>query len=377
MTARPQRPLSPYRRAGLAALLLAVGLISWTIGDRLARSWYLEAQLGPIETLREHEGQYVVNDFLTRGYEAKASTVVAFGDSANDSMPPEDTDRRFITEMLDDALKDDRIDVFGVSFPGNSPAWMSSHLRFLIQRFPDLDYVVIPLNLRWISPGWRQARDTNEARASYERYGAGPFRWVLGVDLPFRSPRDYDPTADRIETVVGRFDAELGTMRNDQYKERFGGTNQEATERVRWHRIVLSYGFRMAGDDPLLTLATRISEDCEEHGLRCLFYLPPFNLEYIEQEAPAVARSLRENIATVRDHAQSDGLQLLDLSTNLARKHFHDIVNEHVNEVGRQLISGCLAAALRAWRRSGGLDGPVQTCSGSADAGFVLGRLTD
>ena len=363
MTETTRRSHPVRARIFFVALCLGLGLSSWVGGDWLARSWLFERGLGPLETFRADGGQYVVNAFLSGDGPAETPTAVVFGDSANDSMPPTDRDRRFITEMLQDELGSEPISIRGVSFPGNSPDWITSHLRYLLHRFAGFDYAVIPLNLRWISPGWRGKSDTSERRAHYERYAAGPFRWVFGIELPYRLRPGFDPKKQPIETVLGKLDANAAALDAGEYRNLFGGDSQNAVRQVRWLRTALSYGFRLADADPLFAVVDRIGEDCAASGLRCLFYLPPFNLDYIERSAPPVASALRANIAQVKAYMRSRGLVLLDLSAGLPERHFHDIVNEHVDQVGRRMISRCIAEALRAWHRTGKSAGARLACS--------------
>jgi len=365
-----------HHRFGL--LCLAVALTSLVAGDWLARSLLLDARLAEVETLRRDGGHYVVNAFLTRDYRPDAESAVVFGDSSNDSTPDSDRDKRMITEMLDDALADHPITPFGVSFPGNAVDWMSSHLRYLVRRHPDLDYAVIPLNLRWISPAWRGKEHHNEVRTSYELHAAGPFLWALGIELPYLSPAvPFDPKAGPVETVIGPLDAAEAALGTREYIERHGGKADDVARRINHLRLGVSYGFELTPTDPLYRMIEQIAGLCADSGLRCLFYLPPFNLEYIEQTVAPVARVLSANLQQVRGYMRSHGHALLDLSRGLAPAHFHDTVNEHVDEVGRRRIAGCLARALRRWHEVGDPgDDPAAgllACTGNEADGFRVG----
>jgi hypothetical protein len=363
---------SGRRRLGFVALCLLLGLASTAIGDSIARDWFFASRLSPLETLRADGGQYVVNGFLTEDYDPDAVTAVVFGDSANDSVPDRDEDRRFITQMLSDRLEGQPITVFPVSFPGNAPDWISSQLRYLLYRYPGIDYAVIPLNLRWISPVWRAGSSTTARREAYELYAAGPLRWILGSHLAFVSPKGFDPKQQPVETVIGPKDAAKAALSADEYLERYGGRLEDARRVIHRLRIAVSYGFRLGDDDPLFSLIDRLAADCAANRLRCLFYLPPYNLEFIEQTSAEVLAALEGNIDKVRRYAAMHGLRLLDLSATLSNEHFHDRVNEHVDQVGRQLIAGCLAEVLTAWHDAGPPGPSPLSCTRTTSGDFAV-----
>lgn len=352
----PAPLLTTWSRLRFALLCLALGAASLAAGDWAAREVLLWSHLKPIEALRDNGGRYIVHDLLEPAYEPAATNAVYFADSTNDSIGEHDQDRRFVSEMLSDALDPDGIEAHGVSFPGTSIDWIASHLRFLIQRYRGLDYAVVPLNIRWISPAWRDRSQTTGERQAYEIYGAGPLPWAHDIELAYHSPRrEWDREHEPAETVLGPFDASRAHHGADEYIALFGGEKDAVIAEIERARIIVSYGFELSPEDPFFALMERIAGLCEESGLRCLFYLPPYNLRFVERVAEAeVAQALNGNFARIRDFASARGLTLLDLSAHLAPENFTDKVNEHVDETGRRLIAGCIAATLRGWQ--GGRD---------------------
>ena len=339
--------LPPPRRFKL--LCLALAAVSGIAGEWAAREWILGGQVAQVEALRADGGRYIVNDFLAMNYRPEAVTSVVYGDSSNDSVPARDQDKRFITEMLRDRLAGSEISVAGLSFPGNAVDWMSSHLRYYATRYRDLDYVVVPVNLRWVSPGWRDRRQTTGTRLAYELYAAGAIRWILGVDLAYEGPRhEARMNSAVVDTVVGPVEVSHALMGADDYLERFGGSREAAKARIASVRMALSYGFILTDDDPLYTEIDRIAEICRAEEIGCLFYLPPFNLGLASQISTPIADTLKRNLAKIRRFAARRGYTLLDLSTHLEPVNFHDDYNEHVDEVGRRLIADCLAETLES-----------------------------
>ncbi len=351
---RPQMPTDhrPVNRPGriLLVLCLTLGASSLLGGHWVAREVLLWDQISTIENLRDKGGQYVVNDFQTTGYDPVDTVAAVFGDSSNDSLSESDQDRRYISQMLAGALSDTPIRAFGASFPGNALDWMSSHLRFLTARYPDIDFAVIPLNIRWISPGWRGRDQTTGPRKTYEIYAAGLLPWLRKIDLGYQSPaREFDPRTDLFDTVVGPIDGSRAQLGTDDYIAKFGGEKSAVQRLINGLRISLSYGFELKGNDPFFILFDQIAATCEKEALICLFYLPPYNLKHIEMTSDArVTEAIHETLRRVRHYAREREYGLLDLSRDLAPANFHDVVNEHVNEDGRRFIAYCLGKALIA-----------------------------
>lgn len=352
-------------------LCAALGLISLIAGEWLVREALLGRQVAGLEALRPDGGRYIVNEIATMGYRPEAITAVLYGDSSNDSVPERDQDKRFISQMLRDELADSGLAVAGISFPGNAVDWMSSHLRYAARRYPGLDYLVIPLNLRWISPGWRGRRATAGARRLYELRALGAYRWVLGAELAYAGPPGGMDQAV-VETVVGPVEVRQAKMSRDDYMAEFGGESEAVRHHIGSLRIALSYGVTLAEDDPFFSEIDRIAETCRAEAITCLFYLPPFNLDLAREFSTLVADTLEANLRSVRAFASRRGYRLLDLSTQLSPPNFHDDYNEHVDQVGRRLIAGCIARALEALHRADDLDGRRLACRTRDDGSYAI-----
>ncbi|SMF79836.1 hypothetical protein SAMN06265365_1359 [Tistlia consotensis] len=349
----------------VVGLLLAGGFLA---ADGIVRRLIRDLAIAPEEFVgREAGGRYAVNDLLTVRPGQVGRAAVMFSDSTNDSVPPSDPDKRTLTGMLRDDLAPAGIAGYGVSFPGAGMDWIVTLLHYWTERFPGLDYAVLPINLRWASPAWRGLDLNDNARRPLEFYAASQRLLPWLIDLGYHSPPvRADHLAKTAGTVIGPVPFDIATVDADDFAESRHVSLHAAKRELHRLRFALAYGNRLAADDPIFHLIDRARAICRARGLRCLFVLPPFNETRLGELSPPVAAVLKANVDLVRRHFDGSEAPLLDLSATLPPERFHDVVNEHVDWQGRRFIAGCVAGYLIDGRSGAGESCPGGTLVGGS-----------
>lgn len=347
----------PYRILRYACYAFAVALAIVVV-----RLWTIQYEVKPtLRKIAAHKldgGFFAVNTLDLNGassYDKSKKSIIAYGDSANDSFHPTDPDpeRKFITTYLQDAVRQRDIRVYATTRDGFGPEVYSSHFRFATTKYPGIDYAVFPINFEWLSPMRRMNTERfNYPRLSWEYVGL-KFPWLpVQVDFVFQPPATgYKWKRDRAETALGDIEWKDISPLKVKTQRAYPGLNPRfnGDEKRYWdNAFQLAFAQRLTEEDPLLKLLLAIQEHCDESRVKCLFSLTPLNIKYMERNAHLhpTLEFLKENVELFEQFSRDHKLALLNLIDDAETYQFNDYCSSHVSYPVRRYISFCVGEAL-------------------------------
>jgi hypothetical protein len=293
----------PTRLRGPANLLLRITLLAALV---------ISAQIGLVRTYedRNFPEKTVLDRQLEDGFD-----VLYLGDSSVFYADKDDTDMRFIDQMLDTMLPQQ--DVVSVAEEAFHMGVYLDFLGYLDRRQKIPPTVVIPVH-----PG--------------TFYGD----WLIG--FPFDRQR-----------IVLRFSGTPGESfaRAWLVFSEFDDSLDHAREYVATSAGATEYD-PLRPDNPRLRQAVAIADLLAARGVRIIFYVIPINISPANSDLdPELRRATRANIATIESALEAAGAIVLDLAGDLEPGYFSQpdmLFNGHLDAGGRAYIAGRLAAAIRA-----------------------------
>jgi hypothetical protein len=311
----------------LASVLLPVLLIQLFVIPRWSRPAELERLLGGLE---------------------RGAAVLYFGDSTNRWSTDHDGDRRAISEYLQQHIGEQH-SVLAADGKAWHAAVFETLLRFTLRQEQQLRCVVVPINLRALSPEW-YARPQYQFSTLRQYCDPSQPNWRRGLLQPLRMLGLQD--ADTLSQV--EFEAlpvMLGQRKVGTIGEFCGPVYRKASPELVRNKLILHYMSALTPEHPGLQAYCRIADLCRKHDIRCVFYVTPIDVVTGEQYLPgAFLATVRRNVGMLSKHLQNHGGLVVDLSDRLESTAFayENYPNEHLRDTGRAFVARALVTAVAA-----------------------------
>ena len=273
-------------------------------------------------------------------------SILMFCDSTDGWIDEGDTDTRSISMMLADRLQ---AEVATISRGGYHAQIYAEFFDLLIRRGHRPQVVVVPINLRSLSPEWDQkpAYQFEQAKSDL-RHADQPLRRAIDPLLRTLHLSDEEAVTqhDYKSTPVFLGPRKVGAVR-DFDNPSYGEPNRERTRQ----KMIFHYLYPLKEDHRKLRALRTIAAQAREAGQTVLFYVEPIDGESGEALLPDEFRSqVQSNLDVLQRSLEGHEPPLVDLTFDLGKEAFswHDYPNEHLNQKGRRHVAEALAQALES-----------------------------
>ncbi len=276
---------------------------------------------------------------------AQHPDVIYFCDSCNAWIDTDDTDRRMISEQLNDQLLNKKVArLDGGAF---HLELYEAFVELLAARGVRPDALIIPLNLRSFSAEWdaRPAYSFHAAQQQLRRadnHLASAFaplmktlQWERAESsslIDYRNTAVYDGA--QVVGTVGDFD-------NSDYRT--------PTPELLRKKFIFHYMYALPEDHRKLAAMRRIAQLAAKEKLRVVFYVTPIDYETgTACLGPRFSEQVSANIANIGRQLSDYPVSFVDWSHALDAQAFSwtEYPNEHLNERGRSFVATHLAELL-------------------------------
>jgi hypothetical protein len=280
-----------------------------------------------------HQYQYHTNNRIKEFQKcAQQADVILFGSSVNRYTDAHDTDKRSISEMLNDMQLQRSV----VGFSHN--AYNAEIFSWFIETLDKRDRVstlIVPLNIRTFSPEW-------DLRPQYQFFA---LRHLLH-GLPYFSNIIFDGLSEHEwhSFPIYLHNYPVGTVAD------FSHINPEvsAQETLR-QGFIFHYMQPVSPTHRKIVALKRIAQKAQACNMRLIVYVTPIDIERAQRcNVEGFAEYQRRTVEIVRDALQDMPLEFIDMSTLLPSSQFtyNNYPNEHLTMYGRAVVAGRLSKQL-------------------------------
>jgi hypothetical protein len=278
---------------------------------------------------------------------AEQPAVLFFADSTNRAHDPDDTDPRWISQMLDDELPD--ADVLSIDHAAYHPLVYRDWMETLLAAGARPRAAVFVLNTRSFLPGWTMRPGWQFERL---RYSLGhPWAALLWQPLAvFKVVQGNTVTEAEFRRAPVRVGTEPAGVVGDFLR---GDPEALDTPELRDEdlrlRLTCNYLGAIEPDHVRVEALRELIALCQEHGVAPVFYVTPVDVQTGEGFLPGRFRQqVAANAAFLVETVAAAGAVALDLSTSTASERFswQRIPNEHMGQDGRAAVAEAVAREL-------------------------------
>jgi hypothetical protein len=271
--------------------------------------------------------------------------IVYFCDSTNFAYGLQDTDRRSISQMLQDIMPEREILAID-----HGALHMDMYLAFCqyISRSRNRpNALIIPVNMRSFSLGWDQRPNWQfEKERFFLNYPLlRPFFKPLAV---FKAVRANEISVEQYNQTGVYCDEELvGTVREFDFM--CTDPNAVTDDDIR-KKCIFQYMYPLKPDTRKLRSMLQIVKILNSIGVRLILYITPLDMETGQKYLPGrFSDRVGANIQLVKTLLRNQNVEPLDLSQSVSAENFSWTVypNEHLDQHGRLFVADSLAKALR------------------------------
>ena len=271
--------------------------------------------------------------------------IVYFGDSTNASVAEEDVDRRAISTCLNDTF--DGLEVCSLDAPSYHAGVYEACIDLMLERGLHPDAVIVPVNLRSLSPEWHLRPEYQLTKLTRElRYAdhmlyqaASPLvEWLRIFDDEPISQTEFE------QSPVYCSSERVGCVRdfkNALYKS-------VTPERTR-NKFIFHYMYELDREHEKLAALVRIAQKLRAARINAVFYITPIDVQTGERLLPGTFRTqVAANIRVIQNELEKHQTPLVDLAFTLAPQEFdwQRYPNEHLGATGRNFVANTLADVL-------------------------------
>jgi hypothetical protein len=268
--------------------------------------------------------------------------IVFFCDSTNFAYSVQDTDRRSISQMLQDRVPDREI--ITIDHGALNMDMYLAFCRYIRRCGNRPSTVILCVNMRSFSPAWdrRPNWQFEKERFLLNHPLLRPFYKPLAV---FKAIRANEISMEQYNTTKVYCDEEdVGTVQEFE----FIGPNMATEEHIR-KTFILQYMYPLKPDHRKLRSMLEIVKVLRSIGAQPIFYITPLDIETGQIYLPGRSRErIHTNIELVTRLLRSQNVEPLDLSACLPASDFAwtRFPNEHLNQDGRSRVADYLADVL-------------------------------
>jgi hypothetical protein len=272
-----------------------------------------------------------------------------FGESSNYWIAPEDTDKRNISDMINDSIEGGRLS--GTNVPAYH-AGMYLPVIEMIDTTSRVKHLIVTMNMRSFDKPWiysPQEAALMRSKCFYESYP--PLYNRMRATLGYY----YSPTADEqddkmlhafeFDTLIVDFPLPFPTIKRWCEQEKFplpeGG--EDFPKRVLADHYIKAYAFQIdTVNNPRIKDFDAIVKVCKEKNIKLYFNLLSENIEWADslvgQELVYLMKANRDLLV---NRYQRNGVVVIDNLETVAGEHFGEKTwtTEHYNQFGRMKVA--------------------------------------
>lgn len=276
--------------------------------------------------------------------------ILVFGDSVMERVAWQDIDKRSLGAMIADNLSESgRCEIF--SYSAYHPEVFLSFIRAICRHVLRPECVIVPLNLRSVSPQWdlHPAFQFSEKIEILRRYAAGELEHAPEISYPL-SGKHLEPSREQWAQYLSQeFLLSDGRTKSISYFQALIECSDTSTqmEMIRRKEIFnLHYMTELSPQNRKIVALRKIVQTCSIEGMKCLIYFTPINVQAgVEYVGPEFLQRMHQKAEFVRklliDGDYATGVSIIDLSCAVDCSGFFekDTATEHLNEHGRNAIA--------------------------------------
>ena len=276
--------------------------------------------------------------------EPSNSYYVYLGDSTNRSVSKSDIDKRAISTMIEDGIKQQ---VVTVSNGGQQLKLHKEYVEHFLGLNKKPDVIIIPINMRLFSvqtdtnPMYERKKETLLLR--YGFLGNALYKPLSVYTNYFNDVTSKNAWLNSDVYDFDKYSGKVNEFENESYK------TSSPAKMIK--KVTYFYRFNLKKESANLKALNDICSLAKEQKQRVLFYITPIDVEYLDKIYSGTAGLITKNIATIKKVTSSYGMPLIDLSHTIGSRDFNwqvDIYpNEHMNERGRLFVAGSLLNELK------------------------------
>jgi len=273
--------------------------------------------------------------------------VIHFCDSCNTWIDQHDSDRRPISELLNDRLVGKRVGrIDGGAY---HLELYEAFVDLLIARQEHPELLIIPINLRSFSSEW-DARPSYAFEAAKQQLRQADNRLALAIS-PLLKTLQWETDSTKSIAAFKRtsvFDGDecVGTV-DDFENARY---DHPSPELVR-NKFIYHYMYSLTPEHRKLVAMRNIARKAAENNLQVVFYVTPVDCETgTSCLGDRFVEHVKQNVNVLRSQLAGTSATLVDCSSSLDARAFSwsQYPNEHLNELGRSFVAETLASTLSA-----------------------------
>lgn len=265
--------------------------------------------------------------------------IILFGSSVNEYYSPDDTDKRSIAKMLDSYISGKSLT--GISHCAYHADIYLEYVKY-INRSGKKPTIIIPINLRYFSPGW-------DLRPGYqftkEKFLLNEYSFLTNLNFLINLQRQQLDTGAYSKAPVYNGNKLIGTVKDF---ERVSDQEDDKLSEMK-KGFIFNYMQPLNINHRKLNSLLKICEIGNTNNLNIIMYITP--IDYRRAEKLKITRFKQQqydNIKTIKSALSTYTVDLIDLSMELDSSYFHynKRPNEHLNMKGRQKVAKALRSAI-------------------------------
>ena len=295
------------------------------------------------------------------GGDAPAPRILLLGDSVIFTAGSCDQDRRGLGEFIAARLGEP---VQTLAHPAHTPLVQQAQIRFLAHARQRPEFLLIPLNLRWLSVHWGDNPDYQfTQRRLWLALVDGdwpPFStWPAILRTTFGDQAESARRSWEKRRVQSDWGEPLGTV--GELERDLPARNLDCAaappDPIEARQMRRQYTYHYATPPrhlaEMLDAVAQLRQRAQVLGLQPIFYFTPIDYEAIRRDGdPRVLAALEHRKTLLRTAIGDAGIPVFDFSQRLGHAHFIDrrYACEHLGEHGRQALAEMIAHELERLR---------------------------
>ena len=302
--------------------------------------------------LKEHSGMMELSQLPVD----EDADIIYLGESSNHNCNEADTDRRPISQMIEDQLPGHRV---AALVKNATHAGVFYDIMNNVPRRSPVRIAVVTVNMRSFTSEWIWSNLETPLRKEQVLMKRGPALYKRML-LAFKAYPQWteDERWDIVRRGIKRqtftmpYDfpwTDAGEWDHDLWHEGTQNGRAEDTLGMACH-YVKCFACSLDDDNPRIRDFDRIVKLCRRRGWQPVFHILPDNEEQIAQMVgPDLLWLMHHNAAYVKQRYEAMGVVVVDNQGLVADSCFNDreYPTEHYNQEGRRAIADAVAAAVR------------------------------
>lgn len=294
-------------------------------------------------------GQIVFGFIIERSYLKELSvnkihtgSIVYLGDSTITSFSNNDTNKRPISALLEDRIKQK---VTPVTHSAYHLGIYKDYVEYILENYTP-EEIIIPINMRSFSPEWDTRPGYQFIKESFllnnGRIGRMFYSPLSTYTSMFRATNEHAWLNSQVfdnDILIGK----VVDFENATYLKNSSVSNMK-------NKIIFHYRYKLTSNHRKISALRNICSVAKQNNIKVIFYVTPIDIDYVDSVYPGTADLIVNNIKVVLQVINSYGLNAIDMSHSIPSDYFdwrvNTYPNEHLNEKGRIYVADLLSSAM-------------------------------